>query len=284
MGIRHGSLTVDDLTSPYVEAGPPDATEAVIFTHGSPGCSQEFTRLVEETGTFARAIAIDMPGFGQADKPSPKDFIYDVPNIGVHLARQVESLGITKAHYVGHDFGGAWSSIAATYNPLNVRSLSMINSGLMRGMRWHKIARLYRTPLAGEAFMAIANEWGFKRTLSSLPKADLDTMWTNFDRPTRKAILALYRNTDMEPQTASLPQLRLLASQWPSIVIFGEDDPYLPAKFVPRNKESLPNATIHMIKGAGHWPHLEAPDQVSELLIPFLSEQVQQQVPSHQAH
>jgi pimeloyl-ACP methyl ester carboxylesterase len=281
MGIRTGSLTIDDLISPYLEAGAPDAKEAVIFTHGSPGCSQEFTRLVEETGDFARAIAIDMPGFGQADKPSPKDFIYDVPNIGIHLAKQLEELGVTKAHFVGHDFGGAFNLIAATYNPMQVASISMINSGLMRGMRWHRIARIYRTPLIGELFMAVMNEKGFKHTLRALPEQDLEIMWKNLDRRTRKAILSLYRNTDMEPQTASLPQLRLLASNWPSLVIFGDDDPYLPAKYAPRNRESLPNAEIHMIKGAGHWPHLEKPDEVSELLIPFLRE-VTSSVPAQQ--
>ena len=289
MGIHTGSLTIDDLTSPYLESGDPDATEAVIFTHGSPGCSLEFTRLLEETGTFARAIAIDMPGFGQADKPSPKHFIYDVPNIGIHLAKQLEALNVTKAHFVGHDYGGAFNIIAATYNPADVGSISMINSGLMRGMRWHRIARIYRTPFIGELFMAVMNERGFKHTLRALPENDLETMWRNLDKPSRKAILALYRNTDMEPQTASLPQLRLLASQWPSIVIFGEDDPYMPARFVPRNKESLPNSTIHMIKGAGHWPHLEKPDEVSAKLIPFLrevtsSKAAQQQEPNHQAH
>lgn len=63
----------------------------------------------------------------------------------------------------------------------------------------------------------------------------------------------------------------------------------MPAKFVPRNKESLPNATIHMIPGAGHWPHLEKPDEVSAKLIPFLKEvtsskAVQQLALNHQAH
>ncbi|MBJ7355001.1 MAG: alpha/beta hydrolase [Thermoleophilaceae bacterium] len=289
MELRTGSLTIDDINSPYLEAGPPDADEAVVFVHGSPGCAQEFSRFVEEAGTFTRAIALDMPGFGQADKPSPKHFIYDVPNIGVHLAKQLEALNIHRAHLVGHDFGGAFISIAATYNPQSVGSITMINSGLMRGMRWHRLARLYRTPIAGEAFMAIANEAGFKRTLKDLPADDLDVMWRNFDRPTRRAILALYRATDMEAQAANLPQFRLLTANWPALVIFGVDDPYLPAKFAERNKESLPNATVHLIEGAGHWPHLEKPDAVSAKLIPFLREaasstSAQQPELSRQAH
>lgn len=277
--VRHSSITVDNLTSPVIQAGDTTASEAVVFVHGSPGCADEFKRLVGETGEFARAVAIDMPGFGQADKPHPRDFIYDVPNMGVHLALMLDELGVERVHFVGHDFGGAWSMIASVYDPMRVASLSMINSGLMRGARWHRIARLYRTPVAGEVFMAVANEAGFKRTLRSLPEADLDVMWKNFDRRSRKAILALYRSTDMEPQTAQLPQIRQIASQWPSIVVFGADDPYLPARLAERNKESLPNASVHLIEGAGHWPHLEKPEAVSELLVPFL-----RQVQSRQEH
>jgi pimeloyl-ACP methyl ester carboxylesterase len=272
--IRTSTVMVDGLRSPVIEAGDPQGREAVIFVHGSPGCGDEFVKLVGETGEFARAIAPDMPGFGQADKPHPRDFIYDVPNIGVHLAKQLDALGVERAHFVGHDFGGAWATFASLYDPERVASLSLINAGLIRGMRWHGMARLYRTPFAGGAFMAIANEWGFKRTLRGLPTTELDVMWRNFDRRSRKAVLALYRATDVETQSWQLPQVRLVATQWRSIVVFGAEDPYLPAKFADRNRESLPNASVHLIDGAGHWPHLEAPERVSKLLIPFLREQV----------
>lgn len=272
--IRHSSVVVDGLSSPVIEAGDSSASEAVLFVHGSPGCGAEFERLIGETGEFARAIAPDMPGFGQADKPHPRDFIYDVPNMGIHLARVAEQMGIERVHWVGHDFGGAWSLIAAVFDPLKVASISMINSGMMRGTRWHYLARIYRTSLLGEAFMAIANKQGMQRTLSELPQADMDLMWDNFDRRTRRAILALYRATDIETQTAQLPQLRLLSQQWQSIVIFGAKDPFLPARLAERNKEALVNAKVHLIDGAGHWPHLEDPQAVGDLLLPFLREQV----------
>jgi pimeloyl-ACP methyl ester carboxylesterase len=271
--IRHSSVVVDGLSSPVIEAGSAGASEAVVYVHGSPGCGAEFERLVGETGEFARAIALDMPGFGQADKPHPREFIYDVPNMGVHLAKAADQLGVERVHWVGHDFGGGWASIAAVFDPLKTASISMINSGMMRGVRWHYLARIYRTRVLGEAFMAIANKRGFQRTLSELSAADIDLMWTNFDRRTRRAILALYRATDIEAQTAQLPQLRLLSQQWPSIVVFGADDPYLPAKFAERNKEAFVNAEVHLLEGAGHWPHLEQPEAVSAVLLPFLREQ-----------
>jgi pimeloyl-ACP methyl ester carboxylesterase len=272
--IRSSAVVVDGLRSPVIEAGDPRGREAVVFVHGSPGACGEFATLVAETGDFTRAIAPDMPGFGGADKPRPRDFIYDVPNIGVHLSKQLDALGVERAHFVGHDFGGAWATFAALYDPSRVASLSLINSGIMRGMRWHAVARLYRTPIAGEAFMMIANKWGFARSLRALPTAELDVMWRNFDRRTRSAVLALYRATEMETQSWQLPQMRLVAAEWPSIVIFGADDQFLPVKFAGRNRESIPNATVHLIDDAGHWPHLEAPERVSALLIPFLRNQI----------
>lgn len=268
--LRRSSVSVDGLASPIIESGESGAREAVVFVHGSPGCGEEFAGLVGKAGEFGRAIALDMPGFGQAAKPSPADFIYDVPNMGVHLAGIVRELGVERVHYVGHDFGGAWSLIAAVYEPLAIGSLTMINSGMMRGTRWHKIARVYRTPVLGELFMAIANKQGFQRTLSELPQSDIDLMWSNFDRRSRQAILALYRSTDIEQQTAQLPQLRLLGQQWPALVIFGADDPFLPSRLAHRNREALVQADVHLIAGAKHWPHLTHEQAVADLLMPFL--------------
>lgn len=245
-----------------------------MFAHGSPGCAEEFAPLVEKTGEFARAVAIDSPGFGQADKLGPKKFRYSVPNLGVQLARQLEELGIRRAHFVGHDFGGAFSLLAATYNPQNVGSMTMIDSGLMRGYRWHIWARLWRRRVLGELLMAIVNKRGFAIAMRDLPSWFVDQMWGNYDRATRRAIIALYRNTDMDHQAEQLPQLRLLAQSWPALVIFGDDDPYLPASLAHRNKEALVNAELHVIPGAGHWPHVDHPDEVEAILLPFLRQQV----------
>lgn len=268
------SLSVDGLTSPVIEAGPAGADEAVVFVHGSPGAAGEFTRLVSEVGKFARAVAVDMPGFGQAAKPHPRDFIYDVPNMGVHLAAVVSELGIERVHWVGHDFGGAWATFAAIYEPQKTASMTMLNSGMIRGMRWHPLARIYRTPLLGELLMAAANRPGMARALSELPRQEVDTIWKNFDRATRRAVLALYRATDIEAQIAQLPMLRQLAAEWPALVIFGEDDKFMPAGLAQRNKEAYIRAEVELIPGVGHWPHLQSPDTVSALLLPFLRRQL----------
>jgi pimeloyl-ACP methyl ester carboxylesterase len=269
--LRRSSVTVDGIHSPLIESGPAESNEAVIYTHGSPGSSGDFRDLVARTGEFTRAIAIDMPGFGQAGKPSPKQFEYSIPSIGIHLGKQLDVLGIERAHFVGHDFGGGFSIYAGMWNSSRIGSMTMINTGVLRGYRWHKWARIWRTPVLGELMMSAMNERGFKRAMRRLPADFVDEMWRNLDRDTRRAIIALYRSTDHSETTASIPLLR--AFDWPSTVLFGEQDPYIPARFAERNLETLPSATVHVLPNAGHWPFIDQPEAFAELLIPFLRDQ-----------
>lgn len=74
--------------------------EAAVFMHGSPGCAAEFEPLLRAVGEEMRAVTIDLPDFGAAAKPSPREFIYDVPNIGLHLASITRELGLERVHFV----------------------------------------------------------------------------------------------------------------------------------------------------------------------------------------
>jgi pimeloyl-ACP methyl ester carboxylesterase len=156
-------LTVDGIRAPMLAAGPPAATEAVVFVHGNPGSSQDWARLVERTGTFARAVAWDHPGFGRADKPA--GFDYTVKGFAAHLGRCLDALGITRAHLVLHDFGGPWGMAWAAAHPAAFASGTLINIGILPGYRWHYLARIWRTPVLGELFNATTTRTGFRLLL-----------------------------------------------------------------------------------------------------------------------
>jgi pimeloyl-ACP methyl ester carboxylesterase len=99
-------IVVGGVRSPVVQAGPSDATEAVVFVHGNPGPSDDWTDLLQRVGAFARAIAPDMPGYGGASKP--RDFDYTIAGYADHLGGLLDQHGVERAHLVAHDFGGAW--------------------------------------------------------------------------------------------------------------------------------------------------------------------------------
>ena len=103
------------ICSPVLHAGRPQATEAIVFVHGNPGSSRDWVDLIGHVAPFSRALAPDMPGFGQADKPA--DFDHTVAGYAKHLGTILDAEGVQRAHLVLHDFGGPWGLAWAADRP-----------------------------------------------------------------------------------------------------------------------------------------------------------------------
>src|ERR1700674_211353 len=130
---RSGEVTVRGVRSPVFEAGPKDASEAAVFVHGNPGPGSDFNHLVDLVGAYGRSLTLDLPGFGQADKPA--DFDYTVEGYARHLGSALDQLKVTKAHLVMHDFGGPFGLMWAAENPGRLGSVVLINAGILPGDR-----------------------------------------------------------------------------------------------------------------------------------------------------
>jgi pimeloyl-ACP methyl ester carboxylesterase len=70
-------------------------------------------RPLSRVGVFARAVALDMAGYGQAGRP--RDFEYNVPGYARHLEGALKDLRITRAHLGLHDFGVPWGCIGRAH-------------------------------------------------------------------------------------------------------------------------------------------------------------------------
>ena len=178
--VRSRGVVIDGVYSPVWEAGMTDSTEAVVFVHGNPGPAEEFVPLLRQVGTFTRAVAPDMPGFGRADKP--EYFDYTVEGYARHLAGVLDVLGLQRVHLVVHDFGGPWGLQWAANHPDRFASVVSINSGVLRDYRWHLFARLWRQKWVGEVFMWTFNYPALKLTMQfrakrRVPDVSLRAMW-----------------------------------------------------------------------------------------------------------
>ena len=163
MSITTVEVSVHGVRSPVLAAGPTDGSEAVVFVHGNPGPADDWRELLTRAGALGRAIAPDMPGYGHADKP--KDFSYSVDGYARHLAALLDQLAITRAHIVAHDFGGPWALAWAARYPDAFASATLINTGVLTGYRWHRYARIWRTPGLGEVFQATTSRPAFRLLL-----------------------------------------------------------------------------------------------------------------------
>jgi pimeloyl-ACP methyl ester carboxylesterase len=274
------TVIVNGVRSPVLQAGEPDASEAVVFVHGNPGPKEDWEDLLQRTGEFGRATAPDMPGYGAADKPA--DFGYTSDGYAQHLAGILDQLAITKVHLVMHDFGGAWGLVWAVQHPAAFASATLINTGVLLDYKWHRLARVWRMPGLGEAFMATTTRPGFRMLLSHdnprLPGSAIDRLYeVSRGWPTKRAVLKLYRATPASAMGALREPLRELDR--PALVVWGTDDVYIPWQQAERQRESFPSARIELLEGLGHWPFLEDPARVAELVIPFLREHVRATTP-----
>jgi pimeloyl-ACP methyl ester carboxylesterase len=272
----HGAAcVVGGVRSPVLQAGPSDATEAVVFVHGNPGPGSDWTDLLGRVGEFARALAPDLPGYGEADKPA--DFDYTIEGYARHLGGLLEELGVGRAHLVAHDFGGPWALAWAVANPDAFASATLIDTGALIDYRWHRYARIWRTPVAGELFMVSGSRAAARLLLGRenprLYRDAIDSIYAHGRSwGTKRAILKLYRATPASAMEGSVQALRELDR--PALVLWGTHDAYLPWQQAERQRQAFPSARVELLEGLGHWPFLEDPGWVASLVVPFLREQL----------
>ena len=275
--ITRREVVVGGVRSLVREAGEASAREAVVFVHGNPGSSEDWLDLMGRVGGFTRAVAPDMPGFGKADRP--RTFEYTVPGYAAHLDGVLRELGVDRAHLVLHDFGGPWGLEWASRHPKAVASITLVNVGIMIGYRWHKYARVWRTPVLGELFQLTGTRGMLHKVLNAenpkpFPPAFVNRMLDDMDWGTKRAVLRLYRATgDIDGLSKELAE-RLTPLQLPALVLWGTGDTYVPSRFAEAQRAYFVDTQVHLLDGCGHWPFIDDPERCASLIVPFLQKQV----------
>ncbi|MBK5220519.1 MAG: hypothetical protein JJE35_12155 [Thermoleophilia bacterium] len=127
------------------------------------------------------------------------------------------------------------------------------------GYRWHWIAQLWRRRPIGEILNATTTRSSLALLMrqargdrGAMPPEFVDLIWDHWDAGTQAAILALYRGADSDQLTVAGRALASLTC--PSLVIWADRDPYPPLRFGGAYAHALPNATLEVARGTGHWP------------------------------
>ncbi|MDQ3720545.1 MAG: alpha/beta hydrolase [Actinomycetota bacterium] len=257
---------VDGLTVAWRETGG-DALPEVLYLHGVPNSSVMWKPFLERTG----GIALDLPGFGRSAKPG--HFPYSIAGYESFLDAFVDHLGLERITLVVHDWGSVGLALAQRRPELIERLVIVSGVPLLPDYRWHRFARAWRRPLVGEMLMGFTFKRGLKLASREgasgpLPDAFIDDVWEHFDHGTQRAILKLYRSAPEHALARAGERLGSIGA--PALVVWGEEDPYLPAVFAERTAAALGGqARVERFSGAGHWPWLERP-QVVDAVADFV--------------
>jgi pimeloyl-ACP methyl ester carboxylesterase len=239
-----------------------------VYCHGNPTHGEDWLPFMERGGA---AVAIDMPGWGRSDRPDPARFDYSMYGLSAFLDRCLEELGVQQRKLVVHDWGGL-ALIGAQRRPELVERLVVIDAvPFLPGYRWHWIAQLWRRRGVGEFLNATTTRSSLALLMrqargdrSAMPPEFVDMVWDHWDKGTREAVLALYRHADPDRLALAGRDLNELAC--PSLVVWGDRDPYLPTRFAEAYAQALPGSSLEIVNGAGHWPWIDDPSVIDTVL------------------
>jgi pimeloyl-ACP methyl ester carboxylesterase len=266
----HAPLTVYDGLPLFWRSAPVTTGGATpLYLHGVPTNSDDWLPFLERTG----GMAPDLPGFGRSGKPgSLKSTIEEYADF---IEIFLEHVGLERVSLIMHDWGGVGLAFAQRHPEL-IERLVIINAvPFLPGYRWHRTARIWRTPVLGE--LAMGTTFRFTARLASreanvtegpLPEAWVDSVMDHFDEGTSRAILRLYRSSPSEVLAAAGEQLGTLTM--PALVAWGTQDPYIPERFGADYAAALPHAELAEYPDAGHWGWLDRPDMIDRVAA-FLS-------------
>jgi len=268
--------------------------ELIVFLHGFPEFWYAWRRQLEEFGRDMLAVAPDMRGYNLSSKPEGVER-YAVAELVADVAGLVRALGGKSCVLVGHDWGGAVAWATAIAAPEVVEKLVIINAphpGIFeRELRENPAQQqasqymlLLRSPEAESVIAAnnfaiwqggILNDLVRDGHLTEVDRAAYLEAWSQPGALTGG--LNYYRAAKIGPPSGGSgvgtrvpPGMASLEVKMPTLVIWGEKDPYLLTGNLDGLEKFVPQLRVERIPDATHWVVHEKGPVVNRLIREFV--------------
>jgi len=252
--------------------------ETVVCLHGLGGTKASFLPTVSALADEYRVIAIDLPGFGESDKPVGAP--YDAPWFARSVFAAMDALGLERAHVAGNSMGGRVAIETGLTDGDRVGSLLLLSPALawLRSRPWAPLLRALRPelgliqPAPRPIVEAIVRQL-VPSTNGGWTDAGIDEFLRAYlTRSGRAAFYAAARNIYLdEPHGEDGFWTRLETLQSDSLFVWGKKDTLVPIAFMKHVERALPHAK-HVELACGHVPQLERPRETHAAIRKFLAE------------
>jgi pimeloyl-ACP methyl ester carboxylesterase len=252
--------------------------ETVLCVHGLGGTKASFLPTVAALAESYRVVAMDLPGFGESDKPIGA--AYDAPWFARSAFAVLDALGVERAHLIGNSMGGRVAIEAGLIEPDRVEGLVLLSPALawLRDRRWAPVIRALRPELGLVQLAPRQITEGLVRRLipgaqDGWAAAGVDEFLRSyFTARGRAAFYAAARNIYLdEPHGDEGFWTRLPELAPRTLFVWGRQDNLVPIAFMKHVEAVLPEAA-HVELDSGHVPQLEAPRETHEAIKRFLAD------------
>ena len=255
-----------------------DGTPVVLF-HGYADSADTWRPVLTRLDAAGRrALAVDLPGFGQADRRAPGPL---VPQFDDFADAVLADLGPTVV--VGNSLGSATAVRAASRRPESVKALMALDDPLhaqhllARLVRRREVLRAVWAATAGVRVPTGALRWatghGMRRMLYGPgQRVDPEVIAQWQERTTSMADVARLGRYAMQYAYETRTGHRGIAVRCPTIVVHGRRDRIIPVHSSRVLHQQIPGSELVILPRSGHCPQLDDPDEVVRLLLRLLDE------------
>lgn len=240
----------------------------VLLVHGYSLSSATWERVQRLMPDEFRTVALDLPGFGDSDKPETG---YSYSELVETVVQFMDALRMEKAVVVGHSFGGDLAQHLAAGHPGRLLALVVSNAtaenlppkGLTeavqkrmasygshetnRAIFQKSMTRYFDSANLREGELGAFVETGLKASNTALRKT-LETMYS----------------------TPAIPASQYSKILVPTLVVVGTHDPFGTFDHAVAISDAIPGSRVAVVPRCGHSPMWEKPDEYVALLVSFL--------------
>jgi pimeloyl-ACP methyl ester carboxylesterase len=259
----------------------------VIMLHGFP---EGWLSFHQQIGPLAaagyRVVVPDQRGYNLSGKGGP----YDLDTLTHDAIRLMDACGASRAHWVGHDWGGVVAWKVAERFPQHVQTLTILNvphpavgvrsamqGNLRQGLR-SSYVYFFQLPWLPE-WLLRRNDFALMRRAmeaTSRPNTFSDEDLSRYARlwsepGALSAMLGWYRAFMRRVMGTFWRSSRLPRYAMPALLLWGEQDVALGVELAEKSVRLLDRGQLIRVPEATHWIQHEVPELVNQYLLENLS-------------
>lgn len=281
---QHKEVLAGGLRLHLVEAGD---GKPVLLLHGFPEFWFSWRyQIVDLAAAGFRAVAPDLRGYNKSEKPHGVA-AYDIVKLVGDVLALIDHLGVDRIRVVAHDWGGIVAWYLAMWHPDKVERLAILNAphpatyrrDLFATDQWKRswYMLFFQLPWLPEAALAAGNfavlDKMFARDVTN-PDAFAHDEILHYkmafhEKGSVRSAINFYRAAARPGAAGRLQDLRPVLC--PTLVLWGERDPYLSPTLADGLEAHVRDLQIRRFPDAGHWLQLDEPALVSAMLVEFLA-------------
>jgi pimeloyl-ACP methyl ester carboxylesterase len=252
----------------------------LVLVHGITNSSASWEPVLATLGQRFTVIAPDLLGHGDSAKPRGD---YSLGASASLLRDLMLALGHERATIVGHSLGGGIAMQMAYQFPERVERLVLVSSGGL-GRQVTPLLRAVALPGAELVLPLLASEplvnagakvGGWMAQIGLRVGTDVSAMATGVaslrDIEARRAFVHTARSViDVGGQRVDATHKLYLAEAVPTLILWGDRDPIIPARHGIRAHELMPGSSLRIFAGAGHFPHHHDPAGFTAAITEFV--------------